>query len=209
MRRLTLEFGKDGRGNGSHQRQRFEGNALAEEVDPYPGVAADQPGAAAQVAHLAVAVDHAPGQRRGRIRRQAGHTHRHDYVLDDVFMPLTHAVGDEVGRRAHAVGAAIADAAGILDHVLGIGALAIPDRGQIAQPGYALRRQGRIALCVRDQFCLHWRPPLFCCTQILRLLDKDVILAQRTRYPVQPDFSGQTRPPSPAHRCQRWRLPSW
>ncbi len=138
-------------GNRHDQRARFERQPLAKEVQPDAQIAADNPALRPRLANFAVAVDQPPAQRR----IVAAELHSGPDVLDDVLVPLAHARRDELGRRAHAVRAAVADAPGVLDDVFGVAPLAVPNGGQIAEALDACAREGGVLLCIGEQACVH------------------------------------------------------
>jgi len=123
----------------------------AEEVQPDACVGADKPAAVGFLRHFAVAVEHTPAE---RIFAVADPNRGHD-VLDDVLVPFLDAVDDKPRRGTHAVGTAIADAAGILDDVFGVSTGAVPDRRQIAHFEQVGGIEGWIGLGVGDEFYVH------------------------------------------------------
>ncbi len=76
-------------------------------------------------------------------------------MLDDVLVALLDPPVDKGRGGAHAVGAFIADAASIFDHVVRIGTLAVKNGGQIADPGQLGWIQGWICLGIGEKFDLH------------------------------------------------------
>ena len=133
--------------------QRLQADAVAEEAQPDPRVGADEPAAVGFLGHFAVPVEHAPAQRLFAV----ADAHRRHDVFDDVLVALFDAVNDEARRRAHALRAAVADAAGIFDDVFGEGAGAVPDCGQIASFLEFGRVERRVGLGVGDEIDVHVR----------------------------------------------------
>lgn len=124
---------------------------MAEEVEPDACVATDDPFVRGDLAHFTMTVAQSPGERFVG----SAHAHGDNDMLDDVFMPFTYTRRNEVGRRAHARRGAIADAPGELHDCLGVGALAVENRRQIAIFGQRRRGQRRVAPRECQQFDLH------------------------------------------------------
>ena len=131
--------------------QCLQSDPAAEQVQPDAGVGTDKPTAVSLLRHLAVPVEHAPVERLFAV----AHPHRGNDMFDDILVAFLDAVDDKARRGAHAVGAAITDAAGILDHIFGKGTGAVPDSCQIARFEQVGGIEGRIGLGVGYMFDVH------------------------------------------------------
>ena len=129
----------------------MQSDPAAEQVQPDAGVGADEPTAVSFLRHLAMPVEHAPAERLFAV----AHPHRGHDMFDDILVAFLDAVDDKSRRVAHAVRAAIADAAGILDDIFRKGAGAVPDRCQIARFEQVGGIEGGIGLGVGYEFDVH------------------------------------------------------